>query len=131
MAEEQDNMAIGFTDLTSTVRIPDKSMQRSAKPRVHLATFGDGYEQRIANGINNLVESYSVSFNNRTKAEIDDIVAFFENKAGVTAFTFTVPDTNESGNEVAIKVVCDTWNKTYTVGDYYSATATFRRVYEA
>ena len=60
-----------------------------------------------------------------------DIVAFFENKGGVTAFTYTVPDTNESGNEVAIKVICDAWNKTYSFGDYYSATATFRRVYEA
>ena len=106
-------------------------MGRSAKPKVHLAKFGDGYEQRLANGINNLEESYSITFNNRTKEEIDDIVAFFENKGGVTAFTYTVPDTNESGNEVAIKVVCSDWKKTYTFGDYYSATATFKRVYEA
>ena len=124
-------MAIGFTDLTSTVRRPDKSMVRTSKPKVHIATFGDGYEQRLADGINNLEESYQVAFVNRTKAEIDDIVAFFENKGAVTAFTYTVPDTNESGNEVAIKVVCDTWNKTYDFGDYYSANATFRRVYEA
>ena len=124
-------MAIGFTDLTSTVRRPDKSMTRTSKPTIHLAKFGDGYEQRLANGINNLVETYAISFNNRTKEEIDDIVAFFENKGGVTAFTYTVPDTNESGNEVAIKVVCSDWKKTYTFGDYYSATATFKRVYEA
>tara|TARA_R100001443_G_scaffold78076_2_gene85325 strand:- start:1327 stop:1701 length:375 start_codon:yes stop_codon:yes gene_type:complete len=124
-------MAVGFTDLTSTVRKPDKGLARSSKPTIHLANFGDGYEQRLANGINNLVESYSIAFNNRTKEEIDDIIAFFENKGGVTAFTYTVPDTNESGNEVAIKVVCSEWNKSYAYGDYYSATATFKRVYEA
>tara|TARA_R100000655_G_scaffold61488_2_gene99889 strand:- start:488 stop:862 length:375 start_codon:yes stop_codon:yes gene_type:complete len=124
-------MAVGFTDLTSTVRRPDKSMTRTSKPKIHLAKFGDGYEQRLADGINNLVESYAIAFNNRTKEEIDDIIAFFENKGGVTAFTYTVPDTNESGNEVAIKVVCSDWKKTYTFGDYYSATATFKRVYEA
>ena len=124
-------MAVGFTDLTSTVRRPDKSMTRTSKPKIHLAKFGDGYEQRLADGINNLVESYVIAFNNRTKEEIDDIIAFFENKGGVTAFTYTVPDTNESGNEVAIKVVCSDWKKTYTFGDYYSATATFKRVYEA
>lgn len=124
-------MAIGFTDLTSTVRRPDKNMTRSSTNSRHIASFGDGYEQRIANGINNLREEYGVSFSSRTKAEVDDIVAFFENKGGVTAFTFTVPDTNESGNEVAIKVICDSWNKTYMYGDYYSVTATFRRVYEA
>ena len=123
-------MAIGFTDLTSTVRKPDKSMTRSTKPRVHIATFGDGYEQRLADGINTLEETFNISFNTRTKEEIDDIVAFFENKAGVTAFTYTIPDSNNSG-ETAIKVVCSTWNKVWNYGDYYSATATFRRVYEA
>ena len=124
-------MAIGFTDLTSTVRRPDKGMSRKTTPVRHIARFGDGYEQRIADGINNLKEEYGVSFSTRTKAEIDDIVAFFENKGGVTPFTFTVPDTNESGNEVAIKVVCESWNKKYEYGDYYSVTTTFRRVYEA
>ncbi len=123
-------MAIGFTDLTSTVRKPDKSMTRSTKPKVLFAQFGDGYEQRLADGINTLEETFQVSFNTRTKEEIDDIVAFFENKAGVTAFTYTIPDSNNSG-ETAIKVVCSTWNKTWAYGDYYSATATFKRVYEA
>ena len=123
-------MAIGFTDLTSTVRKPDKSMTRSTKPKVLFAQFGDGYEQRLADGINTLEETFQVSFNTRTKEEIDDIVAFFENKAGVTAFTYTIPDSNNSG-ETAIKVVCSTWNKTRAYGDYYSATATFKRVYEA
>ena len=123
-------MAIGFTDLTSTVRKPDKGMTRSAKPSVHIMKFGDGYEQRLANGLNALKETFSIKFANRTKEEIDDIVAFFENKAGVTAFSYTIPDSNNSG-ETTIKVVCDTWAKSYTFGDYYSATATFRRVYEA
>ena len=123
-------MAIGFTDLTSTVRKPDKSMTRSTKPKVLFAQFGDGYEQRLADGINTLEETFQVSFNTRTKEEIDYIVAFFENKAGVTAFTYTIPDSNNSG-ETAIKVVCSTWNKTWAYGDYYSATATFKRVYEA
>ena len=123
-------MAIGFTDLTSTVRKPDKSMTRSTKPKVLFAQFGDGYEQRLADGINTLEETFQVSFNTRTKEEIDDIVAFFENKAGVTAFIYTIPDSNNSG-ETAIKVVCSTWNKTWAYGDYYSATATFKRVYEA
>ena len=123
-------MAVGFTDLTSTVRRPDKSMTRSTKPAVHLAKFGDGYEQRLANGLNVLGETFSITFNNRTKEEIDDIVAFFENKAGVTAFNYTIPDSNNSG-ETTVKVVCDTWSKTFTFGDYYSASATFRGVYEA
>ena len=57
-------MALGFTDLTSTVRRPDKMMTSSSTPSILLAKFGDGYEQRIAAGINNLVQEYSVSFDN-------------------------------------------------------------------
>ena len=123
-------MAIGFTDLTSTVRRPDKGFTRQSTPRTMVTTFGDGYEQRIANGINNLQETYGLSFNNRTKEEIDDITAFFANKGAVTAFNFTIPDSNNSG-ETTVKVVCDNWSQAYRYGDYYGCTATFRRVYEA
>ena len=123
-------MAIGFTDLTSTNRKPDKGFTRSSEPRIFRTDFGDGYEQRLANGINNLVETYGVSFSNRTKEEIDDITAFFANKGAVTAFTFTIPDSNNSG-ETAVKVVCDSWSQAYRYGDYYSCNATFRRVYES
>ena len=123
-------MAIGFTDLTSTNRKPDKGMTRQSQPKVFKTEFGDGYEQRLANGINNLAESYGVSFSNRTKEEIDDITAFFENKAGVTNLNFTIPDSTNSG-ETTVKVVSDSWSQAYRYGDYYGCTATFRRVYEA
>ena len=123
-------MAIGFTDLTSTVRKPDKGFTRQSESRIFRTEFGDGYEQRLANGINNLAESYGVSFSNRTKEEIDDITAFFANKGAVTAFNFTIPDSNNSG-ETTVKVICDNWSQAYKYGDYYSCNATFRRVYEA
>ena len=123
-------MAIGFTDLTSTVRRPDKMMAAKSTPKVRVTDFGDGYQQRIAAGINNLEQNYSVSFANRTKEEIDDITAFFVSKGGVTNFTFTIPDSNNSG-ETAIKVICESWSQAYLTGDYYACSATFKRVYEA
>ena len=93
--------------------------------------FGDGYEQRVAEGINNINESYAVTLNNRPKAEIDDVIAFLDSLNGVTAFNFTIPDTNAGGNETTIKVVCDSFSQSYSYDDFYSASATFRRVYEA
>ena len=123
-------MAIGFTDLTSTNRIPDRALSQSTKPRVQLAKFGDGYEQRLSTGINPLEETYDVSFVNRARAEADDIIAFFESKKGATNFSFTIPDTNSGGNEKVIKVVCDTWSLTYENAEGSSISATFRRVYE-
>ena len=134
-------MAIGFTTTsgfgTRPVR-PDKSLKRSSKPKVHLATFGDGYEQRLQDGINSINETYSVSFATRTKTEIDDIVGYLDSLKGVTAFDFTIPDSNQlsssDGNtvgETIIKVVCDSFDISYDYGDFYSASAKFRRVYEA
>ena len=135
-------MAIGFTDLTSTNRKPDKGYTRQTTPRVLTAQFGDGYSQRLIDGINPLAESINVTFNTRDKAEIDHIISFFESKGGVSSFTFNVNQqyysspgvTSEtdvtSSDELALKVICSTWNKIYNFGDYWSVTATFVRVYE-
>lgn len=127
-------MALGFNVGGSLgAVVPDKTMTRKAKPSVHLAKFGDGYEQRVANGINSIKETYSVSFRHRAKADIDDIVDFLDTKAGVTKFAFTVPDTNNTTTtgEHTVQVVCDTYDTNFEHDDFYTLTATFRRVYEA
>ena len=134
-------MTIGFITSsafgTKTIR-PDKSLKRASKPKVHLATFGDGYEQRLADGINSVKETYNVSFQTRPKADIDDIVGYLDSLKGVTAFNFTIPDSNQisdvgslTAGETTIKVVCDGFDISYDHGDFYSASAKFRRVYEA
>ena len=122
-------MALGFT-VGATNISPDKQLTRSTSPKVKIATFGDGYEQRLRDGINGLSESYNLSFNNRSKNDIDDMVAFFDTQHGVVPFNFTIPDSNGTGSETTIKVVCDTYTQKYDYDNFYSATATFRRVYE-
>ena len=127
-------MALGFStgsSFGSRTIIPDKGLSKSNKPVVFIAEFGDGYEQRIANGINNLKQEFSVSFATRPKAEIDDIIGFFESTNGVTAFDFTFADTNESGNEETVKVYVKEFKQNWDYDDYYTCTATFVRVYEA
>tara|TARA_R110002020_G_scaffold145804_2_gene320042 strand:- start:995 stop:1588 length:594 start_codon:yes stop_codon:yes gene_type:complete len=90
-------MAIGFTATNvSTQVVPDRTLAGSSTANVRTAKFGDGYEQRASIGINNVGRDYSISFANRSKTEVDDIVAFFESKNGVTAFDFTIPDTNST-----------------------------------
>lgn len=106
----------------------DKGFTRTSNPKVHTMTFGDGYEQRLADGINNLAQTMNVAFSTRPKAEIDDLVAFFESLGGVSKFRMTIDDTN--GNET-IKVICRQWNQTWAYDDFYSLSATFERVYEA
>lgn len=125
-------MAIGF-DIGGSVGyvIPDRQMQVTSTPRVLVARFGDGYEQRLQDGINYLAEEFKITINNRAKAEIDDIIAFFVTKGGVTAFDFTYWDSNGGGNETTIKVVASNWDRVYNNDIGYSCSVTFKRVYEA
>jgi|TARA_B100001939_G_scaffold103755_1_gene89726 phage-related protein len=127
-------MALGFStgsSFGSRTIIPDKGMTRSNEPVIFKAEFGDGYQQRIANGINNLKQEFSVSFATREKAEIDDIIGFFESTNGVTAFDFTFADTNASGNEETVKVYVSQFTQNWDYDDFYTLSATFVRVYEA
>ena len=110
---------------------PDRGFTKQTKPNVLKTKFGDGYEQRKINGINNITETYNLSFSNRPNTETDDLEAFFISTAGVTKFTFTIPDSNEGTGEKDIKVVCESWNKAHVQTAATSLTAKLRRVYEA
>ena len=129
-------MAIGFEDLNGTVRIPDKGLTVQNTPKVRVASFGDGYEQRISFGINSLAQNLNVSFNNRAKAEIDAIVSFFEEKQGVKSFELTIPyagdgvPATDDPTERTIRVICQNWSQTFAYDDFYNLTAQFKRVYE-
>ena len=93
-------MAIGFVG-SGKLFTPDKTLARNQTPRVRRQQFGDGYEQRLAEGINNVVESFQVTFVNKPKIDADDLAAFFETQGGVTAFDFTYPDTNSTSTTTA------------------------------
>ena len=121
-------MALGFNvgGVVGNV-VPDRNIGQSSSPNVYKISFGDGYEQRLQRGINNIKETFKVSFNNRPNTEIDAIMDFLDGKAGVTSFSFTVP--NGTG-ERTVKVVCEEYNQTYYNTEINSCSATLRRVYE-
>jgi phage-related protein len=115
----------------------DRGLSRSVTQNVLVANFGDGYEQRVGDGINTKADTFSVTFNNRTRQEINALAAFFDIKTG-QSFEFTVTDLplNAAGTQAlsseantAIQVVCDTYNITYIREDFHNLSATFRRVY--
>ena len=124
------NDGSNITGFSSAVQ-PDKSLTRETKARTFTVQFGDGYEQRLVNGINNLFQEIDVSFKTRPKAEIDDLVSFFESLQGVSKFRFDLADSNAGSNTETIKVVCQEWTQKWEYDDFYTLDATFRRVYEA
>lgn len=72
-----------FTDIPGSAAL-------TTKPRIRTATFGDGYEQRLADGINNAPRSWALTFTQPT-VEADAILAFFEARNGAESFDWTPP----------------------------------------
>lgn len=126
-------MSLGIVNSTAQViYTPDKGLSRNTTPQVLTATFGDGYEQRIVDGINSIKEQYSLTYKTRTKEDIDDIVAFLDGTKGVTSFDFKIPDSNNSANNniTTIKAVCTTYSTSFEYDNFYSLNVTIKRVYE-
>lgn len=93
-------------------------------PRVRVARFGDGYEQRVADGVNPMAEAWALTFAVRTDSEAAGIVGFLAARGGFEAFDWTRPD------GVSIRVVCRKWNRTLDRYNMNTVTARFERVYE-
>jgi phage-related protein len=73
---------------------PAYSAQLDEQPRLRSAQFGDGYSQRSADGINSILQKWSLKFSAQTKTDAEAILGFFRAHGGVTPFEFALPDGN-------------------------------------
>ena len=103
--------------------IPLAQPSVTKSPRVKTAQFGDGYQQRVADGINTIAQVWNLNFRS-SKAVIDAIDAFLALKNGATSFTWTPPNGTE------IKVTCASWARTLDGKSIHSLSATFQQVFE-
>lgn len=77
---------------------PSYTTRLSLQPRILRVEFGDGYEQRVPEGINNLPLNFSLVFANRSLAIIKELRRFFEGHPPVydrqihEYFYFTPPE---------------------------------------
>lgn len=79
-----------------------------SEPRRKVNQFGDGYSQRMVDGLNPLLRKFSLTYklNHKSAVEFD---RFLTSHSGVTAFFF-----REYENGELIKAVCPKWSKTVT-----------------
>lgn len=103
--------------------LPDYGANRSKKPRVKRVEFGDGYEQRVADGINTVKEEWSLTFSAKN-TKIDEIDTFLSEQKAVYSFWWTSP----KGKKMA--VVCDEWDIGVDNWDWQRLSCTFRQVME-
>ena len=107
----------------------DRGVQQAPAPRVLKAQFGDGYEMRVRDGINNTPRTWALSFNNRTKEDIDKLYEFMNTLAEVDTAKLTVP--NSVDGEQTATVVLEGYNRVMSYDNFYSLTCTAREVFEA
>ena len=111
--------------------IPDKGFSKAVTPRVLVAQFGDGYSQRIEDGINSIGEKFNASFNKRPKVEIDNIVKWFESNKGVKPFDLLISDDSAGsvGGTKTISVIAVSWTQAYLFDNFYGCTVSLERDY--
>ena len=118
-----------ITGFTAAVMF-DKGATETPKPRVIKAQFGDGYEMRIRDGINNTPRTWSLAFNNRTREDTDNLYNFFVSLGAVDTCMLTIPDNSDSGADENVIVVIEQFNRTMGNTLYYSMTCSAREVFE-
>lgn len=101
---------------------PAPDARRSVAARVLSARFGDGYEQRIGDGINTMLAVWSLEFRGKSRTEMDEIEAFLVARAGVESFDWTDP----AG--VAGKYLCREWRRVELGVGRVNITADFEQV---
>lgn len=103
--------------------LPDLGADRDETPNVTQTKFGDGYESRLANGINSQPSKWTVTFT-KPLAQYKEIRAFLRKCGGVKAFEWTDPE-GETG-----KYVCRSWKSKQVNFGIFSISGTFEEVYE-
>lgn len=96
----------------------------SIRPNVRRVAFGDGYEQRVAFGINTQPEVWSLEFRGKTTTEAAAIDAFLRAHGAVESFTWTTP-TGAAG-----KFICEEWSRSVDEPNIETMRATFKQVFD-
>lgn len=95
---------------------------------IRTASFGDGYSQASANGINNRADSWDINVIGVRNPEcsnitdIDDVIEFLDGKAGWQSFLWT-PPTGKQG-----RYTCTGYSVNKQAG-VFSLIATFQEVF--
>jgi phage-related protein len=106
--------------------VPSYAPSISSEPKVRSIKFGDGYEQRTPEGINNDLLSISLGFDNRKETEATEIAHFLHIRKAHEAFAFLPPKPYSSMK----RFVCRKWDLSVEFEGTYSLKATFEEVAE-
>jgi phage-related protein len=100
---------------------PAYNSNANHNPRVKVNQFGDGYDQRVPDGINNILLDVDYTFDFRSLQEASAILHFLENRGGTELFFFT-PTPPYS---VRKRMICRQWTHSEEFADNHTVRAKF------
>ncbi len=103
---------------------PSYGVQTDNEPKVVSIKFGNGYEQRMADGANNDLLSLTLNFNNRSEKESESIVHFLASREGYKSFYFKLPPPYN----IIKKFVCKSWSSQLEFDNNISVSVIFEEV---
>jgi len=98
---------------------------RKRTNRVLFAQFGDGYDQTAPDGINALVDEWSITYPNLTSSERTTLWSALDAVGGSDYFTWTPP----GGTSTKWKVKEDGVTEMPASGDLYTVSFSLRQVF--
>lgn len=109
---------------TKFIWTPSYGTNVNQQPRNLNVKFGDGYESRMADGINNDLLTLDLNFESRGINETVAILHFLTQRNGKESFVFTpLPPYS-----LAKKFICRNWHETQVFYGNYNIQATFEEV---
>lgn len=103
---------------------PSVGASLSMRPVVRRIAFGDGYEQRLAFGINTQAEVWNLEFRGKTTTVAAAIDAFLRARGAAQAFDWTSP-AGTTG-----KFTCEEWSRSVDEPNAETVRATFKQVFD-
>ena len=109
---------------------PSYNISTRHNPRVNVVQFGNGYEQRNADGLFSQLINLEINFEKRTENEARAIIHFLKARKAVESFSIKELPNLYADNTAGgwkKRFVCPTFNSTYIFYNNYSITATFNQ----
>lgn len=104
---------------------PSYPMPTRTTANVLQISFGDGYSQRTADGLNAIKDVVSVVWDMIDLDPKNEIVDFFVSHAGYKAFLWTPP-----GGDTEKKWICKQWGVDPVPTDLFTVTAEIEEVFD-
>jgi phage-related protein len=99
------------------------------QPRIKVLKFGNGYEQRINDGVNNQLKEIDLIFDNRSENETVSILHFLNARASQESFIYNMPTIfSKSSTNLNTRFVCPEWNTSYISYNNNTIEVKFREV---